>query len=169
MPTGFILQPTYQIRAGRPVVQLFGRLSGGGAFLVEEDRFRPYFFVPKDAAAALKRIAGKAATFASRGDDSGTHKRERTLWDTAGVDVKAASGAWYRELGSGMGATLNTAAGLGAYALTDRGTWISFANKGNLEILVEGDRRLFNPYGVIVVNPKKFPHVKAGLAGKFAA
>jgi len=123
----------------------------------------------KDAAAALKRIAEKAAVFASRGDDSGTHKRERALWKVAGVDVKAASGGWYRELGSGMGATLNTAAGLGAYALSDRGTWISFANKAELEILVEGDKRLFNPYGVIVVNPKKFPHVKAELGKKFAA
>lgn len=123
----------------------------------------------KDITAALKRIADKTAVFASRGDDSGTHKREHALWNAAGVNVKAASGAWYRELGSGMGATLNTAAALGAYTLADRGTWISFANKANLDILVEGDRRLFNPYGVIVVSPKKFPHVKADLARKFAA
>lgn len=123
----------------------------------------------KDAAAALKRIAGKAAIFASRGDDSGTHKREGALWRATGVDVKTASGAWYRELGAGMGATLNTAAALGAYTLADRGTWISFSNKANLDVLVEGDKHLFNPYGVIVVNPKKFPHVKAGLARKFAA
>jgi len=123
----------------------------------------------KDAAAAFKRIADARAVFASRGDDSGTHKRERALWASAGIDAKSASGGWYRELGAGMGATLNTAAALGAYTLSDRGTWISFANKGTLAVLVEGDKRLFNPYGVIVVNPKKFPHVKAELAGKFAA
>ena len=114
-----------------------------------------------DAPAALAKIAVAKAVFASRGDDSGTHKKERDLWRTAKVDAQAASGQWYRETGSGMGATLNTAAGLGAYALADRGTWISFANKGDLEIMVEGDKRLFNPYGVILVNPAKHKHVKA--------
>jgi tungstate transport system substrate-binding protein len=114
----------------------------------------------KEAAAALQKIADSKAPFASRGDDSGTHKLELELWKTTGVDVKAASGTWYRETGSGMGPTLNTASGLDAYALTDRGTWISFKNKGNLEILVEGDPRLFNQYGVILVNPVKFPNVK---------
>ncbi|MCB1884675.1 MAG: substrate-binding domain-containing protein [Geminicoccaceae bacterium] len=114
-----------------------------------------------DAAAALAKIAEAKAPFASRGDDSGTDKQEKRLWATTGADPKAASGGWYRETGSGMGPTLNTAAGMGAYALTDRGTWISFKNKGDLEILVEGDPRLFNQYGVILVNPKKFPHVKA--------
>jgi tungstate transport system substrate-binding protein len=114
-----------------------------------------------DAPAALKRIAGAKALFASRADDSGTHKTELGLWRAAGVDAAAASGDWYRETGSGMGATLNTAAGLGAYALTDRATWIGFKNKSNLVILVEGDKRLFNQYGVIRINPARHPHVKA--------
>lgn len=115
----------------------------------------------KDAQAAFAKIAESKAVFASRGDDSGTHKKELGIWKGASVDVKAASGQWYRETGSGMGATLNTASGLGAYALTDRGTWLSFENKGDLEIVVEGDERLFNPYGVILVNPSKHAHVKA--------
>jgi len=115
----------------------------------------------KDAPAALKKIAQAQATFASRGDDSGTHKKELELWKDAGVDVGAASGTWYRETGSGMGATLNTAVGMGAYALTDRGTWISFKNKGDYKIVVEGDPTLFNQYGVILVSPKKHPRVKA--------
>ena len=114
-----------------------------------------------DAAAALAKIAAAKAVFASRGDDSGTHKAELRLWKDAGVDVAAASGGWYRETGSGMGPTLNTAAGMAAYALADRGTWLSFKNKGDLEILVEGDSRLFNQYGVILVNPERHPHVKA--------
>ena len=115
----------------------------------------------KDAVAAAAEIAKAGALFASRGDDSGTHKAELELWQAAGVDVKAGGGTWYRSTGSGMGATLNTASGLGAYALTDRGTWASFKNKGDLAIVVEGDRRLFNQYGVILVNPAKHPHVKA--------
>lgn len=114
-----------------------------------------------DAPAALKAIAGSGAGFASRGDDSGTNIKELSLWETAGVDPRAHSGAWYRETGSGMGATLNTAVALGAYSLTDRATWIAFANKGDFEIAVEGDARLFNQYGVILVNPEKHPHVKA--------
>jgi tungstate transport system substrate-binding protein len=114
-----------------------------------------------DAAAALRRIAEAKAPFASRGDDSGTHKTEQSLWVAAGIDAAAASGQWYSETGSGMGATLNAAAGLGGYALTDRATWISFANKADLELMVEGDARLFNPYGVILVNPAKFPYIKA--------
>jgi len=120
-----------------------------------------------DAAQALAMIADSAAAFASRGDDSGTHKKELGLWTAAGVDVAEASGSWYRETGSGMGATLNTASGMNAYALTDRGTWLSFKNRGDLGIVVEGDERLFNPYGVIVVNPKRFPHVKAALSQQF--
>ena len=115
----------------------------------------------KDAAGALTKIAGAQAPFASRGDDSGTHKQELSLWKEAGVGVKQASGGWYRETGSGMGATLNTASGMNAYALTDRSTWLQFGNKGDLEILVEGDPKLFNQYGIILVNPKKHPHVKA--------
>jgi len=114
-----------------------------------------------DAAAALASIAKDGQPFASRGDDSGTHKKEMSLWSAAGVDPTGDSGSWYRETGSGMGATLNTASGMDAYALTDRATWIKFGNKGNLELLVEGDPRLFNPYGVILVNPDRFPHVKA--------
>ena len=114
-----------------------------------------------DAAKALWTIADAKAPFASRGDDSGTHKKEKGLWTEAGVDAAAASGTWYRETGAGMGATLNTAAAMDAYALTDRGTWLSFRNKGNLVVAIEGDPRLFNPYGVILVHPGKHPHVKA--------
>ncbi|MCZ7599176.1 MAG: substrate-binding domain-containing protein [Gammaproteobacteria bacterium] len=110
---------------------------------------------------AMQKIAAAEAPFASRGDDSGTHKKEQALWKDAGIDVESASGQWYRETGSGMGATLNTAVGMGAYALTDRGTWISFKNRGDLEIVYEGDENLFNQYGVILVNPEKHGHVKA--------
>ncbi|MDT8344138.1 MAG: substrate-binding domain-containing protein [Thermohalobaculum sp.] len=114
-----------------------------------------------DAAAAMRRIADAGAPFASRGDDSGTHKAELKLWETAGVDVKAASGGWYRETGSGMGATLNAGVGMGAYVLTDRASWVSFGNKADHVVVVEGDPRLFNQYGVILVNPAKHPAVKA--------
>ncbi len=123
----------------------------------------------KDAAKALEKIAGARAPFVSRGDDSGTHKKELGLWRAAGVDVKKASGTWYRETGSGMGATLNTASAMQAYVLADRGTWLSFKNRAALRIVVEGDKRLFNPYGVILVNPKKHPHVKAALGREFIA
>jgi tungstate transport system substrate-binding protein len=115
----------------------------------------------KDAASAFKAIADAKASFASRGDDSGTHKAEKRHWKAAGVDIEKASGDWYRSTGSGMGATLNAAAGMGAYALTDRATWIAFKNKGDLKIVVEGDPKLFNQYGVILVNPEKHKHVKA--------
>jgi tungstate transport system substrate-binding protein len=115
----------------------------------------------KDTKAALRKLADRKSLFASRGDNSGTHAKELALWKAAGVDPIAASGTWYRETGSGMGATLNTAVGMGAYALTDRGTWISFKNKGNYRIVIEGDRDLFNQYGVILVNPARFPNVKA--------
>jgi tungstate transport system substrate-binding protein len=113
----------------------------------------------KDPPAALRKIAQAKAVFASRGDDSGTHKAELRLWKAAGVDPKGQD--WYRETGSGMGPTLNTAAGLPAYALTDRGTWLAFSNKQDLTIVVEGDKRLFNQYGAILVNPAKHRHVKA--------
>jgi len=116
------------------------------------------------AEAALTKIAEAEAPFASRGDNSGTHKKEMGLWEKAGVEP---SGSWYRETGSGMGQTLNTAAGMNAYALTDRGTWISFDNRQQLELLVEGDPDLFNPYGVILVSPKQHPHVKAEMGQKF--
>jgi tungstate transport system substrate-binding protein len=121
----------------------------------------------KDAVEDFKHIGKEAAPFASRGDDSGTHKAELKLWEDAGVDPKTASGKWYLETGSGMGATLNTAVGKQAYALTDRGTWLSFANKGDFKILVEGDPKLFNQYGVTLVNPAKHPNVKAQEAQAF--
>ena len=114
----------------------------------------------QDVVDAMKKIAAAEAPFASRGDDSGTHKAELALWQEAGVDVAGASGTWYRETGSGMGPTLNTAAGMDAYALTDRGTWLAFDNRQNLAILVEGDPRLFNQYGIILVNPSKHAQVK---------
>jgi tungstate transport system substrate-binding protein len=114
----------------------------------------------KDTAAAFARIAAAKAPFASRADKSGTHLAELEFWKAAGVDAAAASGQWYRETGSGMGPTLNTAAGMGAYALADRGTWLSFANRRNLEIAVEGDPKLFNQYGVMLVNKTKHAHVK---------
>ena len=115
----------------------------------------------KEAPDALKKIAEARAPFASRADDSGTHKAELKLWQQAGVNPKASSGSWYLETGSGMGATLNTAVGKQAYALTDRGTWLAFANKDDFKVLVEGDDKLFNQYGVILVNPAKHPNVKA--------
>ncbi len=120
-----------------------------------------------DVVAALTRIAETQAPFASRGDDSGTHKAELRLWNEAGIDVQAASGTWYRETGSGMGATLNTGTGMGAYVLTDRATWIAFGNKGDYRIAVEGDARLFNQYGIILVNPERHPNVKAEAGQRF--
>ena len=120
-----------------------------------------------DAVAALKKIAEAKAPFASRGDDSGTHKAELALWKEAGVDVKAASGGWYRETGSGMGATLNTGVGMGAYALADRATWGAFKNKGDFKVAVEGDPKLFNQYGVILVDKAKHASVKADLGQQF--
>lgn len=120
-----------------------------------------------DAVAALTRIADSEALFASRGDDSGTHKAEMRLWREAGVDAVAASGSWYRETGSGMGATLNTAIGLGAYTMVDRATWISFGNKHGYRVMVEGDRRFFNQYGIILVSPNKHPRVKAKWGQQF--
>ncbi|HMO70591.1 MAG TPA: substrate-binding domain-containing protein [Paracoccaceae bacterium] len=110
------------------------------------------------AADAMSRIAAAGASFASRGDDSGTHVAEKNLWAAAGIEP---AGSWYLSTGSGMGATLNTAAQVPAYALTDRGTWLSFANRGPLELVFEGDPVLFNPYGIILVNPERHPHVKA--------
>ena len=115
----------------------------------------------EDGPAALAKIAEAGAAFASRGDNSGTHKKELRLWTAAKVDPGAHSGTWYRETGSGMGATLNVAVGMSAYAMTDRGTWISFKNKGNYKIHVQGDDALFNQYGIILVNPERHPKVKA--------
>ena len=116
---------------------------------------------------ALNVIAKAQAPFISRGDDSGTHKRERGLWKAAGIDPKKASGTWYREAGAGMGATLNMAQGMGAYALSDRGTWISFQNKAGLDIAHQGSENLGNPYGVILVNAKLHPHVKSEAGQRF--
>ena len=115
----------------------------------------------REAKEALKRIASAHAMFASRGDDSGTNRLELRLWKAAEIDIKGNGASWYRELGSGMGPTLNTSTGLNAYTLTDRATWANFSNRQSLEILVEGDPALFNPYGSILVNPQKFPNVKA--------
>ncbi|HYH19424.1 MAG TPA: substrate-binding domain-containing protein [Azospirillum sp.] len=115
----------------------------------------------KDVSKALARIAGAKAPFVSRGDDSGTHKAEQALWKAAGIDPAAAPGGWYKALGQGMGATLNAAAAMDAYTVADRGTWLSFKNRAALDVVVEGDQRLFNQYGVILANPQKFPHTKA--------
>jgi tungstate transport system substrate-binding protein len=121
----------------------------------------------KDIVIAFRKIADAKAPFVARGDDSGTSKAEMRLWKEAGIDPKTAGGGWYRDSGSGMGPTLNTAAAMDGYTLSDRGTWLSFKNKQNLTIVVEGDRRLFNQYGVMLVNPTKHPHVKQDLGRKF--
>src|SRR5690348_5823316 len=121
-----------------------------------------------DIAAALTAIKNKGTPFISRGDNSGTHAAERALWKIANVDIAGADkGPWYKEIGQGMGAALNTAAASGAYVLSDRGTWISFKNKADLVIAVEGDKKLFNQYGVMLVNPAKHPHVKKELGQQF--
>src|SRR6266487_1526099 len=117
----------------------------------------------KDIQTALKTIQGKAAPFVSRGDKSGTHSAALALWKQADIDIAAAKGPWYREIGHGMGAALNTAVSMNGYVLSDRGSWISFKNRGDLEIVVEGDERLFNQYGVMLVNPAKYPSVKKEL------
>ncbi|MEK9281611.1 MULTISPECIES: extracellular solute-binding protein [unclassified Bradyrhizobium] len=121
----------------------------------------------KDIVAALKAIEAKGAPFVSRGDRSGTHAAELALWIVAGIDIPSAKGPWYREIGQGMGAALNTASAMNAYVLSDRGTWISFKNRGDLDIVVEGDKRLFNQYGVMLVNPEKHPGVKKELGQTF--
>ena len=121
-----------------------------------------------DVATALRRIGDGEQIFVSRGDDSGTHKKELELWRAAAFDPRPASGAWYRESGSGMGTTLNTASAMGGYTLTDRASWVSFGNKAGLQLLVEGDTRMHNPYSIIVVNPERHPHVHAVEAQAFA-
>jgi tungstate transport system substrate-binding protein len=121
----------------------------------------------KDIETALKTIQAKSAPFVSRGDRSGTHSAELALWRQAGVDIAASKGAWYREIGQGMGAALNIAGAMNAYVLSDRGTWLSYKNRGDLEIVVEGDNRLFNQYGVMLVNPAKHPTVKQQLGQAF--
>jgi len=114
----------------------------------------------KDVAAALKAIRDKQAPFVSRGDKSGTHSAELKLWEVAGIAIATGKGPWYREIGQGMGAALNTASAMNGYVLSDRATWINFKNRGDLAIVVEGDKRLFNQYGVILVNPAKHAHVR---------
>ena len=121
----------------------------------------------KDITEALNRIEAAQAPFVSRGDKSGTHMAELKLWKASGIDLEKAKGAWYRDTGQGMGPALNTAASMNAYILADRGTWLAFKNRGDLAILVEGDKRLFNQYGVMLVNPDKHPSVKKELGQTF--
>jgi tungstate transport system substrate-binding protein len=121
----------------------------------------------KDILSALEAIHGKGAAFVSRGDKSGTHAAELALWKAANLDPAVAKPSWYKEIGQGMGAALNTANAMAAYLLADRGTWISFKNKGDMEIVIEGDQRLFNQYGIILVNPAKHPNVKKELGQAF--
>jgi tungstate transport system substrate-binding protein len=121
----------------------------------------------KDIVFALKKLEAAKAPFVSRGDRSGTHMAELDLWKASGIDIDKVKGAWYRDTGQGMGPALNTAASMGAYILSDRGTWLAFKNRGDLAILVEGDKRLFNQYGVMLVNPDKHPGVKKALGQQF--
>ena len=121
----------------------------------------------KNIVVALQKIRSAQAAFASRGDKSGTHFAELELWKAAGIDIAKDKGPWYRDTGSGMGPTLNTASAMNAYVLADRGTWLAFKNRGDLVISVEGDRRLFNQYGVILVHPAKHPHVKKEMGQAF--
>jgi tungstate transport system substrate-binding protein len=121
----------------------------------------------KDITAAFRKVEQGKAPFVSRGDRSGTHMAELRLWKAAGIDIAAAKGPWYKETGSGMGPALNTAAEMDSYILTDRGTWLSFKNRRDLAVLVEGDKRLYNQYGVMLVNPAKYPSVKADAGQKF--
>jgi len=120
-----------------------------------------------DISVALKTIAASKSPFVSRGDKSGTHSAELRLWKASGIDLGAVKGPWYRDTGSGMGPALNTAASMNAYILSDRGTWLNFRNRQNLGIAVAGDKRLFNQYGVILVNPVKYPHVKQAAGQQF--
>lgn len=121
----------------------------------------------RDVLAALRRIRASHAGFVSRGDRSGTHVAELAMWKAAGIDIRKDKGAWYRETGQGMGPALNTASGMDAHLLADRATWLSFRNRGTLTILVQGDARLFNPYGVILVNQGRHPNVKKDLGQAF--
>ena len=129
-------------------------------FVIIGPKADPAHIGGNDLVAAFRKIAAGRAPFVSRGDRSGTHEAELRYWKDAGIDIDAAKGPWYRDIGQGMGPALNMAASANAYVLADRGTWLSFKNRGALEILVEGDQRLFNQYGVMLVNPAKHPHVK---------
>ena len=121
----------------------------------------------RDITAALRKIEASRSAFVSRGDRSGTHMAELELWKAAGIDLDKAKGPWYRDTGQGMGPALNTASSMGAYILADRGTWLAFRNRGDLAILVEGDKRLFNQYGVMLVNPERHPNVKKAFGQQF--
>jgi tungstate transport system substrate-binding protein len=136
-------------------------------FLMIGPKADPAKATGKDILEALRRIAAAQAPFVSRGDKSGTHAAELRYWKSAGVDLATAKGPWYRDTGSGMGPALNTAASMNAYILADRGTWLNFKNRGELGIVVEGDKALFNQYGVILVNPAKHAHVKQADGQKF--
>ena len=136
-------------------------------FVVIGPKADPAKAAGKDILEGLRRIAAAKAPFVSRGDKSGTHAAELRYWKAAGVDLDRAKGSWYRDTGSGMGPALNTAASMDAYILADRGTWLSFKNRANLGIVVEGDTKLFNQYGVILVNPAKHAHVKQADGQKF--
>jgi tungstate transport system substrate-binding protein len=136
-------------------------------FIVAGPKSDPAKAAGKDILEGLRRIEAAQAPFVSRGDKSGTHAAELRYWKAANVDLDKAKGAWYRDTGSGMGPALNTAASMNAYILADRGTWLAFKNRGELGIVVEGDTRLFNQYGVILVNPAKHPHVKQADGQKF--
>ena len=136
-------------------------------FVIVGPKSDPANAAGKDVLEGLRRISAAKAPFISRGDRSGTHAAELRYWKDAGLDLAAIRGDWYKEIGQGMGPALNTASAQNAYVLTDRGTWLSFKNRGDLAILVEGDRRLFNQYGVMPVSPAKHPHVKAADAQAF--
>jgi tungstate transport system substrate-binding protein len=136
-------------------------------FVVLGPKSDPAKAAGKDMLEGLRRIEAAQAPFVSRGDKSGTHAAELRYWKAAGVDIEAKKGAWYRDTGSGMGPALNTASSMDAYILSDRATWLNFRNRGELGIVIEGDNRLFNQYGVILVNPARHPHVKAADGRKF--
>lgn len=136
-------------------------------FVLIGPRTDPASIKGKDILTALRTIRDKAAPFVSRGDRSGTHLAEIGLWKDAGIAINADKGSWYKEIGQGMGAALNMASASNAYLLSDRGTWLAFKNRGGLDILVEGDKRLFNQYGVMLVNPARHSHVKAELGQEF--
>ena len=137
-------------------------------FVVIGPKSDPAKAAGKDILEGLRRIEASKSPFVSRGDKSGTHAAELRYWKQAGIDVEAAKSSWYKESGSGMGPTLNIASAMNGYTLADRGTWLSFKNRGELAIVLQGDPRLFNPYGVIVVNPARHPHVKREMAQRFA-
>lgn len=136
-------------------------------FVLVGPRSDPASVRGKGIAAALKIIRDRAAPFISRGDKSGTHSAELALWKGGDIDIATGKGPWYREIGQGMGAALNTALAMNGYTLSDRGTWLAFKNRGALDIVVEGDKQLFNQYGVILANPEKHPHVKKELGQQF--